>query len=78
MRRNSGLASQVINIPPFQVDLSRRELSVNEEVIKLTAFEYTIMETLIRNNGKVVKASKIIAVNRHFAEFGAIKRLLNF
>ncbi len=36
MRRNSGLASQVINIPPFQVDLSRRELSVNEEVIKLT------------------------------------------
>ncbi|MDI5035914.1 hypothetical protein MJM43_29170, partial [Salmonella enterica subsp. enterica serovar Montevideo] len=24
MRRNSGLASQVINIPPFQVDLSLR------------------------------------------------------
>lgn len=22
MRRNSGLASQVINIPPFQVDLT--------------------------------------------------------
>lgn len=60
MRRNSGLASQVINIPPFQVDLSRRELSVNEEIIKLTAFEYTIMETLIRNNGKVVSKDSLM------------------
>lgn len=46
MRRNSGLASQVINIPPFQVDLSRRELSVNEEVIKLTAFESPLWKRL--------------------------------
>jgi two-component system response regulator PhoP len=30
------------------------EFSINDEVIKLTAFEYTIMETLIRNSGKVV------------------------
>ncbi|SQJ23799.1 transcriptional regulator PhoP,regulator of virulence determinants [Salmonella enterica subsp. enterica] len=50
----------MINIPPFQVDLSRRELSVNEEVIKLTAFEYTIMETLIRNNGKVVSKDSLM------------------
>ncbi|RCO10958.1 response regulator, partial [Bacilli bacterium] len=49
MRRNSGLASHVISMPPFQVDLSRREMSINGEVVKLTAFEYTIMETLIRN-----------------------------
>lgn len=71
MRRNSGLASQVINIPPFQVDLSRRELSVNEEVIKLTAFEYTIMETLIRNNGKVVIAAAIILDNLRVNVFTA-------
>ncbi|MDU5729549.1 MAG: winged helix-turn-helix domain-containing protein [Citrobacter freundii] len=60
MRRNSGLASQIISLPPFQVDLSRRELSVNDEVIKLTAFEYTIMETLIRNNGKVVSKDSLM------------------
>ena len=54
MRRNSGLASQIITLPPFQIDLSRRELTVNEQQIKLTAFEYTIIETLIRNVGKVV------------------------
>ncbi|ECV3908606.1 response regulator [Salmonella enterica subsp. enterica serovar Saintpaul] len=45
---------------PVLVDLSRRELSVNEEVIKLTAFEYTIMETLIRNNGKVVSKDSLM------------------
>lgn len=60
MRRNSGLASQVISLPPFQVDLSRREFSVNEELIKLTAFEYTIIETLIRNAGKVVSKDSLM------------------
>ncbi|EPG1759164.1 DNA-binding transcriptional regulator PhoP [Klebsiella pneumoniae] len=60
LRRNSGLASQVISLPPFQVDLSRRELSVNDQPIKLTAFEYTIMETLIRNRGKVVSKDSLM------------------
>ncbi|MBD2813366.1 two-component system response regulator PhoP [Xenorhabdus sp. Flor] len=54
MRRNSGLASQVAELPPFLIDLSRKEFSVNGKKIKLTAFEYTIIETLMRNNGKVV------------------------
>ncbi|SVK53925.1 osmolarity response regulator [Acinetobacter baumannii] len=60
MRRNSGLASQVIVLPPFQIDLSRRELSVNDQQIKLTAFEYTIIETLIRNAGKVVSKDSLM------------------
>lgn len=44
----------------LSVDLSRRELSINDEVIKLTAFEYTIMETLIRNSGKVVSKDSLM------------------
>ncbi|MDU6412598.1 MAG: two-component system response regulator PhoP [Yersiniaceae bacterium] len=60
MRRNSGLASQIISLPPFLVDLSRRELSINEQLIKLTAFEYTIIETLIRNAGKVVSKDALM------------------
>lgn len=58
MRRNSGLASR--DQHPAVPWISRRELSVNEEVIKLTAFEYTIMETLIRNNGKVVSKDSLM------------------
>ncbi|ACT06788.1 MULTISPECIES: two-component system response regulator PhoP [Dickeya] len=60
MRRNSGLASQIISLPPFEVDLSRRELLVHGEAVKLTAFEYTIIETLIRNNGKVVSKESLM------------------
>ncbi|KAA9001715.1 two-component system response regulator PhoP [Affinibrenneria salicis] len=60
MRRHCGLASQIISLPPFQVDLSRRELVVNQQQIKLTAFEYTIIETLIRNAGKVVSKEALM------------------
>ncbi|WP_181462050.1 winged helix-turn-helix domain-containing protein, partial [Lonsdalea populi] len=52
--------SQVISMPPFEVDLSRRELLVNSSPIKLTAFEYTIIETLIRNHGKVVSKESLM------------------
>ncbi|MBJ7220640.1 MULTISPECIES: two-component system response regulator PhoP [unclassified Brenneria] len=60
MRRNSGLASQIISIPPFEIDLSRREVMINGAAIRLTAFEYTIIETLIRNNGKVVSKESLM------------------
>lgn len=60
MRRNSGLASQVIAMPPFQLDLSRREVAIADSLLKLTAFEYTILETLIRNAGKVVSKESLM------------------
>lgn len=60
MRRNSGLASQVIELKDFIIDLSRKEFTVNGESIKLTAFEYTIIETLLRNNGKVVSKDSLM------------------
>ncbi len=60
MRRNSGLASQVIVLDALRVDLSRRELSVDGHNIKLTAFEYTIVETLVRNAGKVVSKDSLM------------------
>ncbi|OZI14040.1 two-component system response regulator PhoP [Sodalis-like symbiont of Philaenus spumarius] len=60
MRRNSGLASPVIELPPFLIDLSRRELMINQVHIRLTAFEYTIIETLIRNAGKVVSKDSLM------------------
>lgn len=59
MRRNSGRPPRP-STSRLSRWISRRELSVNEEVIKLTAFEYTIMETLIRNNGKVVSKDSLM------------------
>ncbi|WP_338885155.1 MULTISPECIES: two-component system response regulator PhoP [Xenorhabdus] len=60
MRRNSGLASQLVEISPFLINLSRKEFSINETNIKLTAFEYIIIETLMRNNGKVVSKETLM------------------
>ncbi|CAO97016.1 two-component system response regulator PhoP [Erwinia tasmaniensis] len=60
MRRNCGLASQIITLQPFQIDLSRREVTIHERLLKLTAFEYTILETLIRNAGKVVSKDSLM------------------
>ncbi|ELX8380418.1 two-component system response regulator PhoP [Providencia vermicola] len=60
MRRNSGLASQILELDGFIIDLSRKEFMVNGESVKLTAFEYTIIETLLRNNGKVVSKDSLM------------------
>ncbi len=49
-----GIASQILTIAPFELDLSRKEFMILGEQIKLTAFEYTILETLMRNQNKVV------------------------
>ncbi|MDC9589671.1 response regulator [Xenorhabdus sp. XENO-10] len=60
MRRKSGLTSQLIKISPFSLDLFKREFSVNDINIKLTSFEFTIVETLMRNNGRVVSKEMIM------------------
>ncbi|MBI6217516.1 two-component system response regulator PhoP [Proteus sp. DFP240708] len=60
MRRNMGIASQTLVIEPFELDLSRKEFMISGEQIKLTAFEYTILETLMRNQNKVVSKDALM------------------
>ena len=60
MRRNSGLASQTLELGIFVIDLSRKEFLVDGNAVKLTAFEYTIIETLMRYNGKVVSKDSLM------------------
>lgn len=50
LRRNSGLASQVISLPPFQVDLSRRELSINNEIINNLKKAYAGVTNVLASN----------------------------
>ncbi|OAT22551.1 two-component system response regulator PhoP [Proteus myxofaciens] len=60
MRRNMGIASQTLIIEPFELDLSRKEFMISGEKIKLTAFEYTILETLMRKQNKVVSKDSLM------------------
>lgn len=60
MRRNSGLASQILQLSDFIIDMSRKEFTIKDKNIKLTAFEYTILITLMRNNSKVVSKESLM------------------
>lgn len=60
MRRNSGLASQILQLGDFIIDMSRKEFTIKDKNIKLTAFEYTILITLMRNNSKVVSKESLM------------------
>ncbi|MBS9437471.1 two-component system response regulator PhoP [Photorhabdus noenieputensis] len=60
LRRNNGLVSQIIEFPPFKIDLSRKELTVYGGNVKLTAFEYRIIEILMCNSDKVVTKESLM------------------
>lgn len=60
VRRASGLASSHVQMGPFQLDLSRKELKVDGEVARLTAFEYQILEYLMRRAGEVVSKETLM------------------
>ncbi|WP_118986235.1 two-component system response regulator PhoP [Photorhabdus sp. CRCIA-P01] len=60
LRRNNGLVSQIIEFPPFKIDLSRKELTVYGENVRLTAFEYRIIEILMCNSDKVVTKESLM------------------
>ena len=60
VRRASGLASSTIQAPPYQLDLNRKELSMHGKPVKLTAFEYQILEYLMRRAGEVVSKETLM------------------
>ena len=60
VRRASGLATSLIQAPPYLLDLSRKELKINDEVVKLTAFEYQILEFLMRRSGEVISKDTLM------------------
>jgi two-component system KDP operon response regulator KdpE len=45
----------------LRIDLARREVSLLERIVKLTALEYRLLEALVRRNGKVATHSQLLA-----------------
>ena len=45
---------QIIDCGNFQIDLSARTVKKNDEIIKLTATEYTLLALFVKNEGKVL------------------------
>ena len=59
LRRNSGNADNVITIANLKVDLDAKTVFRNDVLIKLSGREYSILEYLIRNKGKILPRERI-------------------
>ena len=62
MQRRVGAAqeSPIFTTGKLKVDLNRRVVTVNEEIVKLTPTEYALLRYLVRNAGKVVTHRQIL------------------
>jgi DNA-binding response OmpR family regulator len=59
MRRKHGLKVNIVHINNIEMDLDKREVSCNQQVISLTRKEYDILSFLILHKNKVVSRLQI-------------------
>ena len=59
LRRNSGNADNVVTIANLKVDLDAKTVFRDGVLIKLSGREYSILEYLIRNKGKILPRERI-------------------
>ena len=59
LRRSGGWASSQLDAGPVSLDMSRQELTVNNELIELTSFEYKIIEYLMVRAGQVISKAEL-------------------
>ena len=59
LRRNSGNADNIITIANLKVDLDAKTVFRDNVLIKLSGREYSILEYLIRNKGKILSRERI-------------------
>ncbi len=54
LRRATGAPSTLLKFSPIMLDLNAQSVSVNENKIELTSFEYRLLEQLARHQGEVL------------------------
>ena len=59
LRRNSGNADNVITVANLKIDLDAKTVFRDDLLIKLSGREYSILEYLIRNKGKILSRERI-------------------
>lgn len=60
VRRSSGFSQPQIKAGPFKLDLSRKQVWCEEELMTLTAYEYKILEYLMRHAQQVVSKRQLV------------------
>ncbi|MEE8577266.1 MAG: response regulator transcription factor, partial [candidate division Zixibacteria bacterium] len=59
LRRAAGFAKPKLEFAPLSLDISAKRLTVNEEIVELTAYEYKMLEYLMLHPGQVISKSEL-------------------
>ena len=60
LRRSSGFTQATIEAGPLLLDLNRKQATANGEPLALTAYEYRILEYLMRHHQQVVAKDRLM------------------
>lgn len=60
MRRNYGLATNIIRIEEVTLDLAKKQVTKSGEIIDLTGKEYEVLEYLMKNKGSILSRDQIL------------------
>lgn len=62
VRRSAGFVKPVITCGPLHLDLAAKQVSMHKEPMEVTAFEYLILEYLMRHRNEVVAKQRLLDV----------------
>ena len=60
LRRSSGFVQATIGAEPLVLDLNRKQATLFEQPLALTAYEYRILEYLMRHHQQVISKDRLI------------------
>ena len=60
IRRNYGLATNIIQIEEVTLDLAKKQVTKSGEIIDLTGKEYEVLEYLMKNKGSILSRDQIL------------------
>jgi response regulator arlR len=60
MRRNYGLATNIIQIEEVTLDLAKKQVTKSGEIIDFTGKEYEVLEYLMKNKGSILSRDQIL------------------
>lgn len=60
LRRSSGFTQATITAGPLRLDLNRKQALLDEQPLALTAYEYRILEYLMRHHQQVVAKERLM------------------
>ncbi len=59
LRRAAGFSKPKLDFGPLSLDISAKRLTVNEQAVELTAYEYKLLEYLMLHPGQVISKTEL-------------------